>query len=105
MASPYLLLPTLNPAEPVSARATTVVYQDTQSKVVLLEFLPGQGLPPHAASFPGFIQILSGTATLQLGEDTHQASAGFFVHMAPGLSHAVLAVTGVRLLLTLQLAA
>jgi len=103
MSSPYLLLPNLYNIEPVVGRATKVLHQDNKSKVVLLEFLPGQGLPPHAAAFPGFIMILTGEANLQLGDDTHQASSGFFAHMAPGLKHAILAVTGLRMLLILQL--
>ena len=81
------------------------LFNDEHTKIILFGFAPGQELTAHTAPMPATIQILSGEATITLGSDTCQASAGCLIHMRPQLVHGVVARTPLEMLLTLHKAA
>lgn len=89
------------PEIPADSIVSRTLYSDERLKVVLFGFAPGQELSEHTASQPALIHILDGEATLTLGDDTHDATGGTWVHMTPNLPHSLQAKTAVKMLLTL----
>ncbi|MFN3323485.1 MAG: cupin domain-containing protein [Bryobacteraceae bacterium] len=81
------------------------LFNDPNVKIILFGFAPGQELTAHTAPMPATIQILEGEATLTLGDDLLEASAGCLVHMEPDLVHGIVARTPLLMLLTLVKAA
>ncbi len=77
------------------------VHEDSSSKIVLFGFARGEELSEHTSSMPALISIARGEARLLLGTRTVRAKAGSLIHMAPGLRHAVKALTPVVMLLVL----
>jgi len=77
------------------------VYRDDQIKVVLFGFATGQSLSQHSAAQPAVIHILSGEATITLGEDVKQAGAGTWLWMPACQPHSLFAKTPVTMLLML----
>ncbi|QDV62546.1 cupin domain-containing protein [Crateriforma conspicua] len=77
------------------------LHQDDGLKVVLFGFDAGQELSEHTAAVPAILQFLDGDATVTLGDETIQASAGTFVHMAANLSHSITANKATKMLLLL----
>lgn len=74
---------------------------DDALKLVLFSFAAGEELSEHTSSLPAVIQILDGRARLTLGGETVEAGPGALVYMEPRLTHAVKAVTALKMLLTL----
>jgi quercetin dioxygenase-like cupin family protein len=91
----------LLPEIPADSIVSRTLFTDEKVKVVLFGFAPGQELSEHTASHPAVLHFLQGEAKLTLGEESHEAKAGTWVHMAPNLSHSVHAITDVKMLLTL----
>jgi quercetin dioxygenase-like cupin family protein len=81
------------------------LYNDEQTKIVLFGFAAGEELTAHTAPMPATIQILTGEVTLTLGPDRCEAGPGCLVHMAPQLTHGIVAKTPAMVLLTLLKAA
>jgi len=75
------------------------VHKDDGLKAVLFSFAEGQFLSEHSAAQPAIIHILSGEATITLGEDVHEAQAGTWIYMTPRLAHSVVAKTPLTMLL------
>ena len=86
------------PAQGILSRT---IHNDEQLKAVVFGFDQGQELTEHTASKPAILQIIRGEATLTLGDDTIEAQAGAWFHLAAGLRHAVKARTTVVMLLLL----
>lgn len=80
-------------------------HEDDHMKAILFGFAPEQELSEHTASMPATLYFLQGRAQLTLGEDTHSAEEGAFVHMAAHLPHSIRAVTPVLMLLIMNKAA
>ena len=81
------------------------LYNDEQVKIILFGFAVGEELTAHTAPMPATIQILSGEVTLVLGPDSYEAGRGSLAHMAPQLTHGIVAKTPAMVLLTLLKAA
>lgn len=77
------------------------VYQDDHLKAVLMALDTGQELSEHTASMPATVHILKGQSKVTLGTDVHDVRAGTWIHMPPGLKHAVSAIEPTVLLLLL----
>lgn len=77
------------------------VYQDDLVKGVLFAFDTGQELSEHSAGTPAIVMVLSGTATITVGEETLKAGPGSFLRMEARLKHSVRAETPLKLLLYL----
>ena len=86
---------------PVDGILSKTIYQDDQIKAVVFGFGQGQELSEHTASKPAMLFFVKGEASIGLGDDTKDAVAGTFVHMAPGLRHSIKARTPVVMLLVL----
>ena len=81
------------PADGILSRT---IHQDDRIKVVLFAFAAGQELSEHTASMPAILHVLSGQVRLTLGDQTHEAGPGTWVHMPANLQHSLLAQTRQR---------
>ena len=86
------------PAEGILSRT---LHADDRLKVVGFGFAAGEELSEHTAQTPAVMHFLSGEASLTLGDDPHEATAGTWVHMPPKLRHSIRAKTPVAMLLLL----
>jgi quercetin dioxygenase-like cupin family protein len=69
------------------------LFNDEALKVVAFGFSAGQELSPHTAPMAALLHILKGEAELTLGTEKRNVRAGTLIHMAPGLSHGIVAKT------------
>lgn len=101
-ASDYTLIPNLadliDAMQPDSIVSRTF-YKEQQMKAILFGFDTGQELSEHTSSQTAIIQIVEGEATVTLGEDRHELSAGAWIHMPPHLKHSIFAKSPLRMLL------
>jgi len=86
---------------PANGIVSITLSEDPRAKLVLFGFAAGQELSDHTASVPAIVHILSGEATVKLGEDVHELGPNGWVHMPANLVHAVRAKTDVVMLLTM----
>ena len=77
------------------------LFNDDRLKAVAFGFAQGEELSEHTASMPAVLHFLQGEATVTLGDDRHEATAGTWVHMPTGLRHSIQAKTPVAMLLML----
>ncbi len=77
------------------------VHSDDRITVTIFGFDAGQELTEHTSTKAAIIEILEGEAEVVLGGDAHEARAGAWIAMPPGLPHALRARTPVVMLLTL----
>ena len=103
MTDAYVFVPDLveKARVPENGILSQTLHSDEKSKVILFGFAPGQELSAHTAPFPATLMFLKGDATLKLGADDQNATAGTFVFMTPNLQHGIKAKTDVVLLLTM----
>jgi quercetin dioxygenase-like cupin family protein len=87
---------------PVDGILSRTLYSDERVKIVVFGFGAGQELSEHTASMPAVLHIIQGEAHLTLGDDSMEAQAGTWIHMAPELPHSVHAITPVVMLLTMM---
>ncbi len=74
-------------------------YKSAGMKAIMFGFDSGQELSEHTSSQAAVIQIVKGDATVTLGGDRHEVSAGAWLHMPPRLKHSVYAKTPLIMLL------
>lgn len=89
------LIETIQPESIVSR----TFYKDDRLKAILFGFDAGQELSEHTASQAAIIQIVQGEATVTLGEDQHELTAGAWLYMPPRLKHSIYAKTPLHMLL------
>lgn len=98
----YMLIPALKELletiQPQSIVSRTF-YKDDHLKAILFGFDTGQELSEHTSSQSAIIQIVQGEATVTLADDTHELSAGAWIHMPPRLKHSITAKTPLLMLL------
>ena len=80
------------PADGILSRT---VFEDDRIKAVAFGFGQGQELSEHTAAKPAMLIFVKGEASVGLGDDTHEAQAGTWVHMPAGLKHSIKAKTPV----------
>jgi len=80
---------------------TRTLFNDDHVKAVIFGFGQGEELSEHTASMPAILHLISGEATLTLGDETVEAQPGTWIHMAANLQHSVHAKTPVVMLLLL----
>jgi quercetin dioxygenase-like cupin family protein len=102
MEATYTLIPNLtdliDTIQPESIVSRTF-YKGDRLKAILFGFDTGQELSEHTSSQSAIIQIVQGEATVTLGADTHELSAGSWLQMPPRLTHSVYAKTPLIMLL------
>jgi quercetin dioxygenase-like cupin family protein len=77
------------------------LFNDDRLKAVAFGFAQGEELSEHTASMPAILHFLQGEANVTLGDETVNAKAGTWVHMAKGLRHSIQAKTPLVMLLLL----
>ena len=77
------------------------LYHDEKMRAVLFAFAAGESLSEHTSSSPAILHFLEGNASVTLGEELMDASAGSWVHMPANLPHSITAETPVQMLLLL----
>lgn len=74
-------------------------YKDDRLNAILFGFDMGQELSEHTSSQAAVIQIIKGDATVTLGDDQHELSAGAWVQMPARLKHSIHAKTPLIMML------
>ena len=75
------------------------LFNDEALKVVAFGFSADQELSAHTAPMAAVLQFVKGEAELTLGNEKRIVHAGAMVHMAPGLTHGIVAKTPLVMLL------
>lgn len=88
-------------AIPKSGKQSVVLNDNSKTKVILFTFAAGGGIAEHVAPFDATIQIISGTATLTVGDESVEGRLGTWVQMVAKTPHSIRAETPVVMLLTL----
>ncbi len=91
----------ISESAPTESIVSRTIYKNGQTRVFLFDFAPGQSLSEHSSPALAIIQILSGEATIGLGDDVYEAHAGSCAYMQPRLPHNVTAKTAVKMMLTM----
>ena len=86
---------------PESGKQSVVLTDNAKTKVILFAFAAGGGLAEHVAPFDATIQIISGAASLTVGDESVEGKSGTWIQMAAKTPHSIKAETNVVLLLTL----
>ena len=84
---------------PENGILSRTLFNDDALKVVAFGFAAGQELSAHTAPMAAILYFTRGEATLTLGTEKKNVSAGAFVHMPPQTTHGILAKTPVAMLL------
>ncbi len=86
---------------PPEGTLSRVLYKDDRIRVVVFAFDAGQELTAHTAPVAAVIEVVSGRLRLSLGDESHEAAPGSWVHMEPDLTHSVRALEPSVMLLTM----
>lgn len=78
---------------------TVTMAQKKGVGVTAMAFGKGEGVGPHAAKGDALIYIHEGIATVKIGEETMEATAGQFVVMPANIPHQVTAKEDMKMLL------
>jgi quercetin dioxygenase-like cupin family protein len=78
-----------------------VIYRDETLNVTVFGFDAGEGLTEHTASRMALIEVLSGRLELTVDGDRYDAAQGFWLRMADGSPHGLVAKEPTVMLLTL----
>lgn len=90
----------LNGIQPDSIISRTF-YKGDQLKAIAFGFDAGQALSEHTSGKTAIIHLVEGEATVTLGDDRYELTAGAWIYMPPNLKHSVHAKTPVVMLLTM----
>jgi quercetin dioxygenase-like cupin family protein len=86
---------------PADGTLSRTLHQGERLKVVLFGFAADQELSEHTASTPAVLHFLKGEATVTLGDDQIEVTAGAWIHMTAGLRHSIRTHAPVVMLLLL----
>lgn len=78
-----------------------VLVKKKTGNVTLFAFAAGQELSEHTAPFDALVQVVDGTATITIGGQAHQLTAGQVILMPANIPHAVKAPNNMKMLLTM----
>lgn len=77
------------------------ITKSEHGNVTLFAFDQGEGLSEHSAPFDALVQVLVGDAIVTIGGTPHTLIAGDSILMPANILHALKAVTGFKMLLTM----
>jgi quercetin dioxygenase-like cupin family protein len=106
MGKPYEHIQDLSeklPEIPPESVISRTLYSDSQIKVTLFGFAPGQELTEHTAAQPAILHFLEGEGDLVLGEDRLPILPGTWVRIDAHLPHSLRAKTRLVMMLVLIL--
>ena len=86
---------------PPEGKQSVVLADNAKTKVILFSIAAGGGLAEHVAPFDATIQIISGTASLTVGDESVEGKPGTWIQMAAKTPHGIKAESDVVMLLTL----
>ena len=87
---------------PTDGILSRTVHTGDGLTLVVFGFDAGQELSEHTSARAAIIEILDGEADVTLGGDTHRLGAGAWIAMPPDMTHAIRALTPMRMALTLR---
>lgn len=96
--NPDLVAQTSIPAKGILSQT---LHNNDLVKAVLFAFAPGEELSAHTAPMPATLHFLEGAGTVTLGDETTPVQRGSFAWMPPNLPHAIVAETGMIMLLVM----
>jgi quercetin dioxygenase-like cupin family protein len=100
---PHIAIP--DPAAAVAVQpgavVSKVIHRDEHLDVSVFGFDGGEGLTEHQASRAAIVQVLAGRLRFSADGEELDAGPGFWLHMAPGTPHALVATEPTVMLLTL----
>lgn len=82
-----------------------VIFREPGGTMTVFAFASGQGLPEHTNPNHAIVQVLEGSVSVRVADETHHVEAGQIVHLPPTVPHALLPGSAFKMLLTLVKAA
>ncbi len=83
------------------AIVSKVIYRDEMLNVTVFGFDAGEGLTEHQARATVIVQVLTGRLRFTADGEELDAGPGYWLHLAPGTPHALVAREPTVMLLTL----
>jgi len=74
---------------PIDSIVSRTLHQEAGLRVILFGFAPGQELSEHSTPMTATLQIISGRATVTLGEECFDVGPGAWAQMPPKLPHSI----------------
>jgi quercetin dioxygenase-like cupin family protein len=78
-----------------------VIFRDNDVNVTVFGFDTGEELTEHQAGRPAVVEVLTGRLRFTAAGEELDAGPGFWLHMAPGTPHSLVATEPTVMLLTL----
>ncbi len=78
-----------------------VVYRDDALDVTVFGVDAGEGLTEHTASRTAIVQVLTGRLRFTVEGEELDARPGYWIQMAPGIPHSLVAEEPTLMMLTL----
>lgn len=86
---------------PATGILSRTVFEDHRVKAILFGFGANEELSEHTSARAAMIYFVQGEALVGLGDASHQAVAGTWIHLPPNLKHSIRAHVPTTMLLTL----
>ena len=83
------------------AVVSKVIFRDEDLNVTVFGFDAGEELTEHRTGRPAVVHVLTGRLRFTVDGEELDAGPGFWLHMAPGTPHALVATEPTVMLLTL----
>ena len=83
------------------AVVSKVIHRDEALNVTVFAFDAGQGLTEHQTGAVAIVEVLSGWLRFTVDGEDLDAGPGFWLHMAPGTPHALVAGEPTVMMLTM----
>lgn len=87
------------------AVVSKILLKTEAGTVTLFAFAEGQELSEHTAPFDALVHVVEGTAEIRICQDSHRVGAGEAIVMPANQPHALRAVEGFKMILTMLRAA
>lgn len=84
------------------AVVSKVIHREKAANVTVFGFDTGEELTEHKAARPAIVQVLKGRLRFVADDEELDAGPGFWLHMAAGTPHSLVATEPTVMLLTLQ---
>ena len=78
-----------------------VIAKSKNVNLTLFAFDAGQNLSKHSSPFNAMIQLLDGSARIEIGEESYELSSGNMIIMPANVPHAVEAMGRFKMMLTM----
>ena len=77
------------------------VLKNEAGNITLFSFDKGQGLSEHMAPFDAMVQVIEGTAEININGKPFQLQEGMSIIMPANISHALFAIEPFKMILTM----